>query len=82
MNILSNAVTGTEMIDDEYDDSDDNCGLPSAALSASMSSLYSASTGCDGTDGYQILREAGNIMHKKQATSDEGPLHFGVWASC
>ena len=60
-----------KIIDVEDDDNDENCGVSSAVLSASMSSFYDASTGCDGRDGHQILRVAGNILNKQQRTSDK-----------
>jgi len=50
----------------------DNISASLAVFSASMSTRFGASSDCDGGDGHQMLRVAGNILHKVQGTSDKG----------
>ena len=57
---------------DDDDNYDDNGSASSAVLSASMSTRCGASSGCDGGDGHQILRVAGNILNKQKRTFDKG----------
>ena len=58
--------------DDDDDDNYNNGGESTDVLSASMSTRCGASSGCEGGDGHQILRVAGNILNKQQRTSDKG----------
>jgi hypothetical protein len=62
-----------KIIDDDNDDTYDDKGrASSAALNASVSTRCGASSGCEGGDGHQILRVAGNILNKQLRTSDKG----------